>query len=196
MKKTDIQIGVEYAATAPLAWGREPIVTPRRVRFTSTKTGRWVVRYTAHGGIGPMGRLQWITDSAEVIDLSKVQDQPSTRPGQVVEGATTVYISTPDVGLLPAERWDGNEWRPTVVAPADVHRTWAELEGAEAETVERRAQREAEARIPEIRAQLHRLGLTNQVEVGAWGAGIKLTMYGPGAAVEAALAALNRQEAS
>lgn len=42
MRRQDVKIGVEYAATAPLAYGHEPRTRPVKVRFTDTRPGPWV----------------------------------------------------------------------------------------------------------------------------------------------------------
>jgi hypothetical protein len=47
MRRRDIELGVEYAETAPLAFGREPNRRPYRVKFTSTDPGPWAIIRTA-----------------------------------------------------------------------------------------------------------------------------------------------------
>lgn len=70
MKRQDVQVGVEYAETAPLAYGREPRVTPKRVRFTDTRPGPWgrvITQRRRDDGSG------WIVTESKIVNLSSTE---------------------------------------------------------------------------------------------------------------------------
>lgn len=66
MRRQDVQIGVEYAETAALAYGREPRVAPMRVRFTDTRPGPWARKVT----MVRTAEGSWDSVDTEIVHLS------------------------------------------------------------------------------------------------------------------------------
>jgi hypothetical protein len=117
MKRDEIKIGTEYAATGKLAYGVEPRVRARRVRFTE-KTPAVLVRTwvkAAYPGRDTLAGLAYVTRANRPVETPRYS---------VGEGETWVeVVAIP--GGLPAQTMNSEgEWVRTLVAPAEVHRTW------------------------------------------------------------------------
>jgi hypothetical protein len=212
MKRQDVQIGVEYAETAPLAYGREPRVTPKRVRFTDNRPGPWGRVITQRRRDDDSG---WTVAESKIVNLSstegrqarslptslreafvakwgrdEVQERKSIagnpydlitrvidRDAIPADGEVT-YLNTEIKGGLPAERWDParQEWRTTLIAPAYVHRTWAEVEAQQAERQAVRADLDAKSRVDDINALLATIGLSDTIVARRIGSGLRIDL--------------------
>lgn len=220
MRRQDAKVGVEYAATAPLAYGREPRGHPRRVRFIDTRPGPWlrivrmVYRQKAYGMTGSGWNtleMRLVRVNSEegreaertlppsmhaVLVLKYGRDEPYTRksiggtPRETIRttidhdakrfGDEIEYVDDSIKGGLPGEVWrDGDhgwDWYATLIQPADIHRTWAEVEEEEHKRREAASGLDAEARIPEIRELVTKIGLNELMYVERLGSGVRVRM--------------------
>lgn len=145
MRREDIVVGAEYAQTAPLAYGVEPRVGATRIRWVSTDPNmRMLTEYVRGEG------RSWQPRNRQFVHKSQAVAYPDA-VGRVFrvaaeEGKTEIQVvERYNKGELPAEMYahkQGDEWQwvPTMVAPAAVHRTWADHVQAHNEAVERREQ--------------------------------------------------------
>lgn len=166
MKRADIELGVEYCATAPLAFGKEPRdATPQRIRFTSKQPGRWrCVHYQEvreyKTNTGRIGR-RWETVRTEVHleDQAPERTNPGPTTSLPIGSGRVQWALLP--GGLPCERWHRVEerWIPWVEAPAAVHRTWAEYQAAVDARAEASRQRDADTGVDRLQAWLREFGL-------------------------------------
>lgn len=143
MKRSEIVIGTEYAATGRLAYGNEPRVRARRVRFTSLTPATMVRTLVKSEG--------YFADGDRILDTAfgpvSATPQPQYATRRQVEVGETYKVVTWVQGGLPAETWNGERWVAGLVAPAEVHRTWAEhstsVEARKAERAARAPERTA-----------------------------------------------------
>lgn len=175
MKRADVKIGVEYCETGALAYGREPAVHPKKIRFTAKEPAAWVhtAKVVQRGEVtrsrlnkspiksaylrlersGPSQVVLLSELTADMLAEEAARSQPV--------GATVRYTDRNfDRTYLPCEREalsSGVRWVPGLARPADVHRTWAEYEAQEQTAAERR--REQERPRDELQARLDALGL-------------------------------------
>lgn len=144
MKREDIVLGVEYCKTAPLAYGQEPHVTPAKVRFTSKDPNYRVVDTFATDPDHP--EFTRIIKSEVTKNYHDLPRNMRLAKIENLDGPWKIYNPRDhEKGSLPAERWSNGEWIPTMVAPAAVHRTWAEHERNQAEARERAKARQLAA---------------------------------------------------
>lgn len=198
MKRQDVVIGVEYAATAALAYGREPRTRASRVRFTDTRPGPWLRVLTSAYKAGASvvdGKPAWTSIKTELVksgtaDANQAARLPESFRGAIVAkyGAfpgkpkisdEVTYVDAGIKGGLPGEYERGGEWFPTLVVPAEIHRTWADVEGAKAVRAKIDADLDAEAKIPEIRAALAAVGLDSLIHVNRSGKGVAIQLTPP-----------------
>lgn len=188
MQRKDIEIGVEYAATAPLAYGREPSTPARKVRVTDTRPGPWwrvvTTRY-AKGASAIRDGYGWETTGVELVHSGTGRGRELTaslpnsfyraRPDDPKPGDEVTYLDTTVKGGLPGEFWSDRrqEWVATLVVPAEIHRTWAEIEAQAQARREREAGYDRAARLPELRELLNVIGLGDTLTVSRSGSGSK-----------------------
>jgi hypothetical protein len=212
MKRQDVQVDVEYYATAPLAYGHEPRGHGRRVRFTDTRPGPWlrVIKavYAENASYITSGP-GWDTIETRIVHANSTEGRqiqaalPSSlhaalmdkygrdepRQSKTIGGSSREvthrvvdnslkafgdvieYVDGSIKGGLPGEVYRNGEWHTTLVQPADIHRTWAEVaaEGAERRAKERDL--DNQARLPEIQALLTSIGLEGMFRVSRTGTG-------------------------
>ena len=132
MKRSEIEIGVEYAEHGAMAYGRIPSVRPARVRFTSLDPQKRMVKRYRKTEIKDDGRSgweeiqSWFTKDYAMYDNSlHVKEAKDLGVGGLF---TVHYASQSKPGALPAEvTYDGGKtWFPHPVQPGAVHMTWAE----------------------------------------------------------------------
>lgn len=163
MKKTDIKWetphrSIEYSDTAPLAYGVEPHTTARKIRFTGTAPSIVVVDCRVNPDPEAKGIQRWSEIGHRIeprYNLGEYENSPYEACRKAAERGETefTYANKFETGSIPAEVWRENkeEWVPTVIRPAAVHRTWAEHE---ARTADRKA-REEQARMERAPYNLH-----------------------------------------
>jgi len=141
VRRSDIQIGVEYARHGALAYGRRPSGNPDRVRFLGKNPNvRMVFTYRKTEGLYGRDIVGYrVTDDYHGLPDS-VGVLADMEVGQEVE-----IVEPPLIGGLSAERMEphSGKWKPCIVAPAEVHMTWQE----HLDSVKRQEQEQFEARV-------------------------------------------------
>lgn len=131
MRRSEVEIGVEYAAHGPQAYGRIPQVWPQKVRFTSKDPNhRLVVAYRIHFD-ADSGRRRLIDQHLEVTkdyaDLPmETLFNKNTAVGHGQVGDLVRMVRSHVSGALPAEVWRAEKWEVAMIQPAAVHYTWTE----------------------------------------------------------------------
>lgn len=176
MKRADIQIGVEYAETGALAYGREPQVAPKRIRFTSLTPHTWVsVGIVEEHGTTRVSRINRQpteqkrrtirVTNRQMVEIAGMPADVLTWEGARAQpvGTEVRYLDTRfsalDKATLPCERYnpDTGAWEDGLARPADVHRTWDEVEQDRRDRARRGAERERPRQA--LDGQLAALGL-------------------------------------
>lgn len=130
MKRSEIELGVEYAMHGPKAYGKIPQVQPRKIRFTSKDPNyRLIVAFRV--GINSSGKhtLGLVSHriSNEYFGLPvETYRSRQTEAEQAEVGHIIELVREPAPGALPAEQWvfAENRWEPIMAQPAAVHYTW------------------------------------------------------------------------
>ncbi len=171
MRRQDIRKGVEYAKTAPLAYGQTPRVSPSKVRFIDPNAGSdmvWLIdaEWTDRDG-WTATHYDFISyDAARKLGVTatSLRDQEHDKPARYL---SIKPASKAGRSPLAAERWSDHHqrWFPTWVAPAEVHSTWAEVEQQRQEHAAKQRERQIEAGFPEVEKLLEDLGLTDILKV-------------------------------
>ena len=155
MRADDIELGVEYCVTGPLAYGVEPH-TPRpdRVKFTQRPRSGWgrLTRFVSEenpsynpdrkgsfaGVAKPFRWKRTANDEGEVTWVVNVNDNYVAR--HEARGTSPMNLPTPTKagevaftfetlkGHYPCLRWNREQekWDEGIAQPAAIHRTWAE----------------------------------------------------------------------
>lgn len=199
MRRQDVQIGVEYAATGALAYGREPDRNrPRRVRFTDTRPGPWlrIVSSRLTPNEGALGGDAWRTIDIRIVHEKSTEGRQalavwpssfvSARPDNALPGDECVYVDGSIKGGLPGEVWrDGangtGAWLTTLVVPAEIHRTWEAVKDEHTKRAERMAVLDRQSHVTEINDLLRAVGLGGIIEATRLSSGTRVDFTSRGA---------------
>lgn len=165
MRKTDIDLSVEYCETAPLAYGVEPHTTPWKIKFLSLEPSTWVTEWEvvdikpADPALGERGKPRWQHDKkrtwtttvqqARMLAHTTERDRYSfPRANDLKVGDTFITYDADLRGFLQVLRWkEGQGWTEGLAAPAAVHRSWSTFQ-AERGEAKAKAAAHAEALAP------------------------------------------------
>lgn len=196
MKRADVVIGEIYCETGALAYGREPAIRPKMVRFTSKQPAVrvFIGVVEEHPLVTPSRGLsgQVIATTrktikntrSKIVPLADAKAYPYREEAARQPAGTTVFYVDQgfDRATLPCERRNpdkGKDWVPGLARPADVHRTWAEYQNAEQIQASRRQEQERPRR--ELQARLDTLGLKGVADaLGTGPSGVSIRVA-PGA---------------
>lgn len=151
MKRSEIELGVEYAMHGPKAYGKIPQVQPRKIRFTSLDPNHRMVIKIKVTRVDDSGAhkteligFRITKDHAYLPVESYIARRQEAAAHEV--GETFEMVREPAPGALPAERWvfDEDRWEPIMAQPAAVHYTWDGWAGHQKEMREQSRQRKVD----------------------------------------------------
>lgn len=171
MRADNVQLGVEYCLTGPLAYGVEPSVArPDKVKFTVRPRPGWgtLIRFVSvDRGEKPehasrfWRRFGWEranNEDGESFWHVNVNDNYTARTARATnamnlpkpeKAGEVAFAFEPLKGFYPCLRWnrETGQWDESICQPAAIHRTWDEHE-ANVSAAQRRREEDKRARAP------------------------------------------------